>query len=273
MAQAFSTRVARLKRRSGEACSTSEAVKSCAEKPALKWPSTISSTSSAAMPASPSASRVTRTIRLSTVSPASLPKGVCAQPTMQAVMFAPLLRAVAEFWSLFRRLKPVGANPHGGAMIPVFAFAFERGFGLDSCASALSEPFVNLARPLGPDQPDRTATRVSVEIIVGRCRLPSPSVRSSPASLTSTCRARGSAAAGRSRYRQGAARRERHLSVVSGLGHQADDHLRHAAGDQGTVASRSTRCSRSRAMRWRSRRPRWDSRSARRSPSTTPSRC
>ena len=45
VAQAFSTRVARLKRRSGEACSTSEAVKSCAEKPALKWPSTISSTS------------------------------------------------------------------------------------------------------------------------------------------------------------------------------------------------------------------------------------
>ena len=39
-------------------------------------------------------------------------------------------------------------------MIPVFAFAFELGFGLDSCAPALSEPFVNLARPLGPDQPD-----------------------------------------------------------------------------------------------------------------------
>ena len=66
MAQAFSTRVARLKRRSGEACSTSEAVKSCAEKPALKWPSTISSTSPAAMPASASASPATRTIRLST---------------------------------------------------------------------------------------------------------------------------------------------------------------------------------------------------------------
>ena len=42
VAQAFSTRVARLKRRSGEACSTSEAVKSCAENPALKWPSTRS---------------------------------------------------------------------------------------------------------------------------------------------------------------------------------------------------------------------------------------
>jgi D-alanyl-D-alanine carboxypeptidase len=39
-------------------------------------------------------------------------------------------------------------------MISVFAFAFERRFGLDSCASALSEPFVNLSRPLGPDQPD-----------------------------------------------------------------------------------------------------------------------
>jgi len=39
-------------------------------------------------------------------------------------------------------------------MISVFAFAFERRFGLDSCASALSEPFVNPSRPLGPDQPD-----------------------------------------------------------------------------------------------------------------------
>ncbi len=39
-------------------------------------------------------------------------------------------------------------------MIPVFAFAFERRFGLDSRASALSEPFVNPSRPLGPDQPD-----------------------------------------------------------------------------------------------------------------------
>jgi len=39
-------------------------------------------------------------------------------------------------------------------MISVFAFAFERRFGLDSCASALSELFVNPSRPLGPDQPD-----------------------------------------------------------------------------------------------------------------------
>ena len=36
MAQAFSTRVARLKRRSGDACNTSEAVKSCAEKPGIE---------------------------------------------------------------------------------------------------------------------------------------------------------------------------------------------------------------------------------------------
>src|SRR6202030_2354988 len=153
VAQAFSTRVAGLKRRSGEAWSTSEAVKSCAENPALKWPSTISSTSLAAMPASPSASRVARTTRLSTVSPESLPKGVCAQPTMHAVMFAPLLGAAAEFWSLFRGLSGQRQSTRR-AMIPVFAFAFERGFGLDSCASALSELFVNLARPLGPDQPD-----------------------------------------------------------------------------------------------------------------------
>ena len=52
MAQAFSTRVARLKRSSGDACNTSEAVKSWAEKPALKWPRTISSTSAGPIPAS-----------------------------------------------------------------------------------------------------------------------------------------------------------------------------------------------------------------------------
>jgi D-alanyl-D-alanine carboxypeptidase len=40
------------------------------------------------------------------------------------------------------------------AMIPAFAFAFERRFGLDSCAPTPSEPFVNHSRPLGPDQPD-----------------------------------------------------------------------------------------------------------------------
>ena len=97
VAQAFSTRSARLKRSSGEACSTSEAVKSCAEKPALKWPSTISSTSLASMPASASAPLATRTIRLSTVSPSSLPKGVCAQPTMQPVMTASSCRNSVAF--------------------------------------------------------------------------------------------------------------------------------------------------------------------------------
>ena len=86
VAQAFSTRVARLKRKSGEACSTSEAVKSCAENPALKWPSTISSTSEAVKPASASASVATLTTRLSTVSASNLPNGVCAHPTMLAVM-------------------------------------------------------------------------------------------------------------------------------------------------------------------------------------------
>src|SRR5271169_1527518 len=96
VAHAFSTRVARLKRRSGAACSTSDAVKSCAEKPALKCPRTISSTSFAAIPASSSASFVTRTTRLSTVSPASFPKGVCAHPTMQAVID----HSLAEFRSL-----------------------------------------------------------------------------------------------------------------------------------------------------------------------------
>jgi hypothetical protein len=52
----------------------------------LKWPSTISSTSAAAMPASASASLATFTTRLSTVSASNFPKGVCAHPTMLAVM-------------------------------------------------------------------------------------------------------------------------------------------------------------------------------------------
>src|SRR5580704_8518335 len=91
VAQAFSTRVAGLKRRFGSACNTSAAVKSCGEKPALKCPSTISSTSAAAIPASASASLATLTTRLSTVSVSNLPKGVCAHPTMLAVM-ADLLR-------------------------------------------------------------------------------------------------------------------------------------------------------------------------------------
>ena len=86
VAQAFSTRVAGLKRSRSSAWSTRLAVKSCGEKPALKWPSTISSTSSGPMPAWSSASVATLTIRLSSVSPSSLPKRVCAQPTMQAVM-------------------------------------------------------------------------------------------------------------------------------------------------------------------------------------------
>jgi hypothetical protein len=75
-----------LNRRSGEAWSTREAVKSCAEKPALKCPSRISSTSAAAIPASSRAARAALTIRLSTVSESSRPNGVWAQPMMQAVM-------------------------------------------------------------------------------------------------------------------------------------------------------------------------------------------
>ena len=76
VAQAFSTRVAGLKRKASLACSTIEAVKSCGLKPALKCPSRISSTSAGPIPAWASASFATRTIRLSTVSAASLPKAV-----------------------------------------------------------------------------------------------------------------------------------------------------------------------------------------------------
>src|SRR6202030_1189159 len=138
VAQAFSTRVAGWKRRSGEACSTSEAVKSCAEKPALKWPSTISSTSPAATPASASASFATRTIRFSTVSPESLPKGVWAQPTMQAVMIAPYL-VFAEFTSFFFGFK-LAATPPDVTRIAGFAFAFDPPYQLDRHAPTLREP-------------------------------------------------------------------------------------------------------------------------------------
>ena len=48
----------------------------------------------------------TRTIRLSTVSPSSLPKGVWAQPTMQAVMAA----SFAEFWSLSSAIYHAGGG-------------------------------------------------------------------------------------------------------------------------------------------------------------------
>jgi hypothetical protein len=97
---------------------------------------------------------------------------------MHAVMFAPLLRAAAEFWSLFRSLCGQRQSTRRD-MIPVFAFAFERGFGLDSCASAFSELFVNLARgPWGPTNRMDRDTCISGNI-VRRCRLPSRWVRSS----------------------------------------------------------------------------------------------
>ena len=86
VAQAFSTRVAGLKRRRSSVCSTRLAVKSCGEKPALKWPSTISSTSPGPMPACSSASAATLVIMPSSVSPSSLPKRECAQPTIHAVI-------------------------------------------------------------------------------------------------------------------------------------------------------------------------------------------
>src|SRR5207247_11362427 len=62
-------------------------------------PSTSSSTAAGATPASARASRATRTIRLSTVSPSRRPNGVCAQPTMQAVTGASfiLFRSRARF--------------------------------------------------------------------------------------------------------------------------------------------------------------------------------
>src|ERR1700722_11676635 len=157
VAQAFSTRVARLKRRSGEACSTSEAVKSCAEKPALKWPSTISSTSLAATPASASASLATRTIRLSTVSPESLPKGVWAQPTMQAVMIAPY-PAFAEFPSLFLGFKLAAIHPDV-TRIAGFAFAFDPPYRVDRYAPTPREPTLRST--------ERTATRACNDIASG----------------------------------------------------------------------------------------------------------
>src|SRR5205823_10289267 len=120
VAQAFSTRVAGLKRSCGSACSTSEAVKSWGEKPALKCPSTISSTSAAEMPASASASVATLTTRLSTVSVSNLPNGVCAHPTMLAVMVVlPVpVRLVCNL-SLGRFQRFHRPRAHGGYAGPV----------------------------------------------------------------------------------------------------------------------------------------------------------
>ena len=86
VAQAFSTRVAGLKRKAGSAWSTSELVKSWATKPPLKWPSQISSISAGSRPASAMAAVAASTIRLSALRPSCLPNGRWLQPTMQAVM-------------------------------------------------------------------------------------------------------------------------------------------------------------------------------------------
>src|SRR5277367_2511246 len=110
------------------------------------------------MPASASASPATLTMRLSTVSPASLPNGVWAQPTMQAVMMVFLCRILVAFPWLSRRGEPLRKS-----MLPGFSFTFERRFGLDSVPTGLPEPFVNPSRlcrilglgsgrPKGPDQ-------------------------------------------------------------------------------------------------------------------------
>ncbi len=81
-AQAFSQRVAGLKRSSGTDCIASEDGKSCGEKPLLNIPTNTASTSSGARPASAIAAPATRSIRLSTSGSASLPKGEWAHPTI-----------------------------------------------------------------------------------------------------------------------------------------------------------------------------------------------
>src|ERR1700761_6963315 len=83
-AQAFSNRVIGRKRISGTCCSTSDAGKSCFEKPLLNRLTKLASTSVAAIPASSIAARATRPISDSMSGSSSLPNGECAQPTMHA---------------------------------------------------------------------------------------------------------------------------------------------------------------------------------------------
>ena len=89
MAQAFSTRVAGLKRNAGSAWKTSEAGNSCFTKPPFIVPrKTCVDIGGATTPASASAPRATSTISDSTSGPRACRTCVCAQPTMQPVMLS-----------------------------------------------------------------------------------------------------------------------------------------------------------------------------------------
>ena len=212
------------------ACSTSEAVKSCAEKPALKWPSTISSTSRASMPASASASLATRTIRLSTVSPSSLPNGRMGPADDAAGHCCLLCRTLVAFLRDLAKTTAVNNNTIRGHV----RFAFRSPFGLHN---RLSPPPEVLLAYRGPKRSTRPVTFVA--------RLPRIFVPTFAATAAlslglslplARARRRRGDAADRSRQRQGAARRERHAALVSGLGHQADDGLCHACARSRSAA-------------------------------------
>ena len=108
-------------------------------------------------------------------------------------------------------------------------------FGLDSATIAANCLWNFRVSEARPDQSDRESCSIRPDsapartliLAFGRLR-----DRHSAGPLADA-RQRRSAAAGRRRQRQGPARRERDRAVVSGLGHQADDHLRDAAGGQG----------------------------------------
>jgi hypothetical protein len=85
VAQAFSKRVIGLKRSSGTDWRISEEGKPWLVKPSPKTPTKPASISPGSMPASSMAARATRASSASrSGASSSLPKGVCAQPTMQA---------------------------------------------------------------------------------------------------------------------------------------------------------------------------------------------
>src|SRR5579884_871251 len=86
VAQAFSTRVAGLKRKPGSAWNTSEAGNSCLTKPPFIVPRNTSSISAAATPASASAPCATSTISDSTSRPSWRPNWLCAQPTIHPLI-------------------------------------------------------------------------------------------------------------------------------------------------------------------------------------------
>ena len=103
---------------------------------------------------------------------------------------------------------------------------------LDSLAPPPMEPTRFLVSSLGPS--NLTGPRTLTLCSSPRALLLGLAAAGAAVDGAATRGAGGSAIIDRGIHRQGAACRERHLSLVSGLGHQIDDRLHDAARHQGT---------------------------------------